>query len=210
MSLTFYTNPMSRGRIARWMLEEVGQPYETVLLDYGTTMKGAAYLAVNPMGKVPALKHGDAVVSETAAILAYLADAFPQANLAPPHGSPARAAYYRWLFFIAGPMEAAWTDTASGFIPSGDQQRMSGYGSLALVLDALEGAIKDGGPYLCGEQFTAADIYLSASLGFSMQFGLVDQRPAFVAYRDLTTSRPACQRALAIDDALVAQGQKAQ
>jgi glutathione S-transferase len=171
-------------------------------------MKGPEYLAVNPMGKVPALKHGDAVVSETAAILAYLADAFPGANLAPPHGSPARGAYYRWLFFIAGPMEAAWTNTACGFIPTAEQQQMSGYGSLPLVLDALEGAIKAGGPYLCGDQFTAADVYLSASLGFGMQFGLVDQRAAFVAYRDLTTSRPACVRALEIDDALVAQSQK--
>jgi glutathione S-transferase len=104
--LTFYTNPMSRGRIVRWMLEEIGQPYDTVLLDYGTTMKAPDYLAVNPMGKVPALKHGDAVITEGGAICAYLADAFPQAALAPPHGSPLRGAYYRWLFYAAGPVKA--------------------------------------------------------------------------------------------------------
>ena len=100
--LVFYTNPMSRGRIARWMLEETGQPYETVVLDYTTTLKAPAYLAVNPMGKVPALLHGDAVVTESAAICAYLADAFPQAGLAPPLTSKARAPYFRWLFFAGG------------------------------------------------------------------------------------------------------------
>src|SRR6516225_11637749 len=97
--LVLYTNPMSRGRIARWMLEEVGQPYEVEVLEYGTSMKAPAYLAVNPMGKVPALRHGEAIVTEVAAICAYLADAFPQAGLAPPLADPRRAAYFRWLFF---------------------------------------------------------------------------------------------------------------
>src|ERR1700723_2994556 len=108
--LVFYTNPMSRGRIVRWMLEEVGEPYRTEVLDFGTTMKGADYLAVNPMGKVPAIRHGDTVVTEAAAICAYLADAFPQAKLAPPPGDKRRGAYYRWLFFGAGPIEAATTN----------------------------------------------------------------------------------------------------
>src|SRR5215217_3626493 len=102
--LVFYTHPMSRGRIVRRMLEEIGQPYRTEILDYGTTMKAPAYLAINPMGKVPALRHGDAVATETAAICAYLADAFPQAELAPPAGDRLRAPYYRWLFFAAGPL----------------------------------------------------------------------------------------------------------
>ena len=97
--LVFYTNPRSRGRIVRWMLEEIGQPYRTEVLDYSTTMKAPAYLAINPMGKVPALRHGDAVVTEAAAICAYLADAFPQAKLAPPPGDRLRAPYYRWMFF---------------------------------------------------------------------------------------------------------------
>src|SRR6202007_3460787 len=105
--LVFYTHPMSRGRIVRWMLEEVGQPYRTVILDYATTLKGPEYLAINPMGKVPAIKHGDVVVTEAAAICAYLADAFPQAGLAPPAGEG--GAYYRWLFFGAVPVAAAGT-----------------------------------------------------------------------------------------------------
>ena len=122
-SLTFYTNPMSRGRIVRWMLEEVGEPYETVLLDYGTTMKAPDYLAINPMGKVPAIRHGDTVVTEAAAICAYLADAFPDAGLAPPPGNRARAPYYRWLFFAAGPVEAAVTNKALGLLAPADKKR---------------------------------------------------------------------------------------
>ena len=112
--LTFYTNPMSRGRIVRWMLEEVGQPYQTVLLDYGTTMKAPAYLAINPMGKVPAIRHGDTVVTEGGAICAYLADAFPEADLAPPVSSRLRGSYYRWLFYAAGPVEQATSIQAMG------------------------------------------------------------------------------------------------
>ena len=112
--LVFYTHPMSRGRIVRWMLEEIGQPYRTELLEYGTTMKAPAYLAVNPMGKVPAIRHGDTVVTEAAAICAYLADAFPEARLAPPPGDRRRGPYYRWLFFGAGPLEAAWDQHGHG------------------------------------------------------------------------------------------------
>ncbi|HRE36661.1 MAG TPA: glutathione S-transferase, partial [Sphingopyxis terrae] len=105
--LIFYTNPMSRGQIVRWMLEEVGAPYQTQILGYDDSMKGADYLAINPMGKVPAIVHRGKVVTECAAICAYLADAFPDAGLAPP--LEARADYYRWLFFAAGPLETAVT-----------------------------------------------------------------------------------------------------
>ena len=147
--LVFYTNPMSRGRIVRWMLEEVGQPYKTELLDYASTMKAPEYLAVNPMGKVPALRHGDTVITECAAICAYLADAFPGARLAPPHTDRARAPSYRWMFFAAGPLEAAWTNQAMGFTVPPDRERMSGYGNLAMVLSTLEGAVS-GRPYLAG------------------------------------------------------------
>jgi glutathione S-transferase len=108
--LVFYTNPMSRGRIVRWMLEEIGHPYRTELLDFGTTMKAPSYLSINPMGKVPTIRHGDTVVTEVAAICAYLADAFPRAGLAPPPGDRLRGPYYRWLFFAAGPVEAAVTN----------------------------------------------------------------------------------------------------
>ena len=114
--LVLYTNPRSRGRVARWMLEEVGAPYQTEILDYGTTMKAPAYLAINPMGKVPALRHNNIVVTESAAICAYLADAFPDAGLAPPPHDPMRGPYYRWLFFAAGPFEASASNKALGFV----------------------------------------------------------------------------------------------
>src|SRR5437773_7078151 len=136
--LVFYTHPMSRGRIVRWMLEEIRQPYRTELLEYATTMKAPAYLAINPMGKVPAIKHGDTVVTEAAAICAYLADVFPQAKLAPPSGSKLRGPYYRWLFYGAGPVEAAATAKAFGFVVPEDRKGMAGFGSMDDVLNTLE------------------------------------------------------------------------
>ncbi len=199
-TLTFYTNPMSRGRIVRWMLEEVGEPYETVLLDYGTTMKGADYLAVNPMGKVPAILHGETVVTECAAICAYLADAFPESNLAPPPGSRARGPYYRWLFFAAGPVEAAVTAKSLGLLAPEDKQAMAGYGTFDHVIDALETALAPG-PYLCGEQFTAADVYVGAQLGWGLMFKSIEPRPAFTDYVGRLQARPAAIRANQLDDA---------
>ena len=204
--LVLYTNPMSRGRIARWMMEEVGRPYRTVLLDYGTTMKAPDYLAVNPMGKVPALRHGDTVITEGAAICAYLADAFPQAKLAPPHGDRARGPYYRWLFFAAGPIESAVTNKSLGFeVPAG-REMAAGYGSLAAVMDAMETAIT-GRDYVCGDQFTAADVYFGSQVTWGMQFGSLEKRPAFEAYSARITARPAYARASAIDDADMAKAQ---
>jgi len=202
--LVFYTNPMSRGRIVRWMLEEVGQPYRTEILDYATTMKAPAYLAINPMGKVPAIRHGDTVVTEVAAICAYLADAFPQAGLAPEPASRARGPYYRWLFFAAGPLEAAVADRTLGASPSPEQQRMVGYGSFAAVLDALEGAVS-AGEFLAGNRFSAADLYLGSHLGWGMDFGTIESRPAFKTYVERLRSRPAYARACEIDDGLMAQ-----
>ena len=149
--LVFYTNPRSRGRIVRWMLEEIGQPYRTEVLDYGTTMKAPAYLAINPMGKVPALRHGDVVVTEAAAICAYLADAFPQAGLAPPHGDRLRAPYYRWLFFAAGPVEAAVSNKAFGFVVPPEREGTIGYGSFERVMNTLEAAVSAGN-YLVGDK----------------------------------------------------------
>jgi Glutathione S-transferase len=201
-SLTFYTNPQSRGRIVRWMLEEVGAPYDTVLLDYGTTMKAPEYLAINPMGKVPAIRHGDTVVTEVAAICAYLADAFPQAGLAPAPGSRLRGPYYRWLFFAAGPVEAAVSNQALGFVVPPGRERMMGYGSYAEVMRALEGAVSQG-DYLLGDTFSAADVYLGSHLGFGMQFGTIEKRPAFEAYWARISARPAAVRAREIDDALI-------
>lgn len=201
--LILYTNPMSRGRIIRWMLEEIGQPYRTEVLDYATTMKAPAYLAVNPMGKVPALRHGDSVVTEAAAICAYLADAFPQAGLAPPPGDRLRAPYYRWLFFTAGPVEYAVSNKALGFVVPRERERMIGYGSLELVMNTLEAALSDGG-YLVGNGFTAADLYVGSQLGFGMMFGTIEKRPAFQQYWHRLSNRPACVRAKELDDALAA------
>jgi glutathione S-transferase len=205
--LTFYTNPMSRGRIVRWMLEEVGEPYETVLLDFGTTMKAPDYLAINPMGKVPAIKHGDVIVTEAAAICAYLADAFPDAGLAPPTGHPDRGPYYRWLFFGAGPVEAAASNKGLGVEIPPEKRGMVGYGSLGAVTDTLEGAVK-GRTYLVGDRFTAADLYVGAELGWLTQFGIIDKRPAFDAYLAGLRARPAARRAAEIDDVIIAAQQR--
>lgn len=201
-SLTFYTNPMSRGRIVRWMLEEVGHPYETVLLEYGTTMKAPDYLAINPMGKVPAIRHGDTVVTEGAAICAYLADAFPDAGLAPAPGSPMRGPYYRWMFFAAGPVEAAVTGKALGLLAPADKKAMAGYGSFEETIDAL-GRCMDPGPYICGDQFTAADVYVGSQIGWGMMFGTIEKRPGFEDYFERLQERPAAKRARALDDALM-------
>jgi glutathione S-transferase len=198
--LVFYTNPQSRGRIVRWMLEEVGVPYRTEILEYGTTMKAPEYLAINRMGKVPAIVHGDQVVTEGAAICAYLADAFPAAGLAP---EPARrGAYYRWLFLVAGPLEAAVTDKALGVSVPPDRQGMVGYGTLNAVLETLESAL-EGREYIAGDRFSAADVYVGSHIGWGMIFKSFEPRPAFEAYWRRISERPAAIRAREIDDALV-------
>lgn len=207
-TLTFYTNPMSRGRIVRWMLEEVGQPYETVLLDYGTTMKAPEYLAINPMGKVPALKHGSVVVTEGAAICAYLADAFPAAGLAPPPGDRLRGPYYRWLFFGAGPVESMSSMRALGVQVPPEKKIMVGFGSQEDVRSVLEQAVSQG-EYLLGDRFSAADVYLGSQIAWGMQFGTFDKSPAFTAYAGRLMKRPAAQRAREIDDGLIAQAKQA-
>ncbi len=200
--LVFYTNPMSRGRIARWMLEEVGVPYQTHLLDYGTTMKAPEYLAINPMGKVPAIVHNGHIVTENAAICAYLADAFPEAGLAPP--THERHAYYRWLFFAAGPLDSAVTNRALGFKVPPDRERTAGYGSMEAVLTTLTLALGGDG-YIAGDRFSAADVYLGSHIGWGMQFGSLEKRPEFERYWRRISDRDAFRRAQQIDDALVPQ-----
>jgi glutathione S-transferase len=201
--LVFYTNPASRGRIVRWMLEEVGQPYRTELLDYETTMKAPAYRAINPMGKVPAIRHGDTVVTECAAICGYLADAFPDARLAPAPADRLRAPYYRWMFFAAGPVEAAVTNKALNVVVPEGRQKMVGYGSFDAVMSTLEDAVSHG-DYLVGNSFTAADVYVGSQIGFGLMFGTFEKRPAFERYWALLSARPAAVRAKEIDDALMA------
>jgi glutathione S-transferase len=200
--LVLYTNPQSRGRIAHWMMEELGQPYRTVWLGYGPDMKSAGYKAVNPMGKVPAIQHNGVVVTEAAAVCAYLADAFPQAALSPAPTSPERAPYLRWLFFAAGPLEQAVTAKAMGWVVPEGRERMAGFGSSADTLNSLETALQPG-PFICGEQFTAADVYVGSSLGWGLMFGTIEPRPVFVDYVARLKARPASQRADAINEARI-------
>ena len=202
-SLTFYTNPMSRGQIARWMLEEVGEPYETVILDYGTTMKAADYLAINPMGKVPAIRHGDTIVTEGAAICAYLADAFTEKGLVPSLGDPLRGSYFRWMFFAAGPVEQAVTNHHLKWNPSPEQQMMVGFGDYSRVLDVLERLVADARPYLLGDRFTALDVYLGSQIAWGVAFGTMEKRSGFEDYVARLAERPAYRKAKDIDQALM-------
>lgn len=201
--IVFYTNPMSRGRIARWMLEEVGRPYRTVVLDFGTTMKAPDYLAINPMGKVPAVTWRGVAITECAAICAWLADAFPEAGLAPALDDPARGTYLRWLFFTAGPVEAAVTARALGLLAPADKARMAGYGTFEEVVDALERAVTPG-PWILGDRFSAADVYVGSQIMWGLQFGTLPERDAFRAYAERLSGREAAVRARGIDDALIA------
>jgi glutathione S-transferase len=205
--LIFYTHPMSRGQTIRWMLEEVGQPYETEILDYATTMKQEPYISINPMGKVPAIRHKDKVVTEVAAICCYLADAFPQANLAPPTAD--RADYYRWIFFTSGPVEAAFSNKAAGFEPTPERQRMFGYGNYDLAINNLEKALT-GREYIAADHFTAADLFVGANVNFMLAFNLLEPRETFVDYARRMTDRPAYERAKEIDAKLIAEIQAAQ
>ena len=199
--LIFYTNPQSRGRIVRWMLEEAGADYETRVLGYADTMKEAEYLAVNPMGKVPAIVHDGKIVTECAAICAYLAEAFPRAGLAPRPEE--RADYYRWMFFAAGPLEQAVTNNYAKFEPTPEQGRMFGYGSYATAVDVIEQAVQ-AHPHIAGERFTAADVYVGSAVIWGTMFGTLPKRDAFAAYVERLTAREAYRGAAAKDDALMA------
>jgi glutathione S-transferase len=201
-TISFYTNPMSRGQIARWALHEAGAEYEQILLEYGTSMKAEDYLKINPMGKVPAIVHDGKVVTEGAAICAYLADAFPDAGLAP--AATERADYYRWLFYAAGPLEAAITNRSLGFEVAPDKEMMAGYGNYDRVVDVLDGKFQ-ADDYVCGSRFTMADVYVGAQLVWGTQFGTLPKRDAFVAYARRVTDRDAYLSAKAVDDALIAE-----
>lgn len=195
--LTFYTNPLSRGRTVRWMLEELGRPYETVVMEFGAAMKAPTYLAVNPMGKVPALVHGTEIVTEAAAICTYLADAFPEAGLMPDR----RGAFYRWMFFGAGPLEQAVINGSMGWEPAPEMTGRVGYGSMADVLATLSNHLAHN-RYFCGEQFSAADVYVGSQIGWRLGFDTLPATPELVAYWNRIKDRPALLRANALDDAL--------
>lgn len=200
MTLTLYTNPMSRGRIARWMLEEVGPEYETIVLDYASTMKAEPFLSINPMGKVPTIVHDGQIVTECAAICAYLAEAFRDADLA-PHANE-RAAYYRWLFYAAGPVEAATANRALGVVPTESQERMVGYGNFDTMVAVLEQAVGEH-DYIAGDRFTAADVYVGSQVIWGQQFDWLPKRDAFTDYAERLKARPAYIQAVKLDDALI-------
>ncbi len=201
-TLKFYTNPMSRGRIVRWMLEETGIAYDTVYLSYEEGIKSESYRAINPMGKVPAIVHGDQIVTECAAICAYLADAFPTAGLAPPLQH--RGAYYRWLFFAAGPLESAVLNKSMGWITEGEQTRTAGYGDFETARSALIAAVSNT-PYICGDTFTAADVYVGSQVGWGLQFRTIPESPELKAYSERVYDRSAFKRATEIDNAAMAE-----
>jgi glutathione S-transferase len=200
--LIFYTNPMSRGQTVRWMLVEVGEPYRTEILGYGTSMKEEPYLSINPMGKVPTIVHNGKVVTEVAAICCYLADAFPDAELAPP--TDQRADYYRWIFFVAGPIEAAFSNRAAGWEPTPERQRMFGYGNYDLAIGTLGKALS-GRTWIAGDRFTTADLVVGANVNFMLQFKLLEPKPVFTDYAARATDRDAYRRAQDIDNRLIAE-----
>lgn len=195
--LTFYTNPMSRARITRWMLEETGLPYEDVQLEFGTSMKSPEYLAINPMGKVPALTHDGVAITENAAICLHLADLVPEKGLLPPPGTPERGACYRWIAF-ASPWESFVTARRHGKLAPAVE---AGYGSEADLMRTLEEAVA-GKQFIVGDSFTVADLYIAAFLGYYMQIGELEKKQVFLDYAMPHLQRPASQRANARDDEL--------
>jgi len=200
--LKFYTNPMSRGQIVRWALEEVGANYEQIIVEYGPAMKTSPYIDINPMGKVPAIVHNDKVITECAAICAYLADAFPQANLLPALDQ--RHDYYRWLFYASGPMESALMNNGLGFHTDDEQTRTAGYGNYDLVVNVLDDMLSNT-DYVCGDTFTMADVYLGSQVDWGLMFKTIPERDSFHAYAERMRERDAYIKAKAIDGKLIAE-----
>ncbi len=189
--LTLYYNPMSRGRIVHWMLEEIGVPYELKTLDLAKKEhKTPEYLKLNPMGKIPTLVHRGVVVTEAPAILAYLADAFPQAGLAPAVDSPERGTYYRWLFFAASCVEYALIDKTYPRVKAPDAGHI-GYGTYEDTVNTLEKAVANG--FILGK-FSAVDVFIASQIGWTMRSGALEPRPAFEKYVKLCTDRPAFKK----------------
>ena len=202
--LIFYTHPMSRGpnRQMDARGDRAALSHRAARLRHDD--EGGCLSRNQSDGEGAAIRHGDVVVTEAAAICAYLADVFPEARFAPPAGDRLRGPYYRWLFFAAVPVEAAWTNKAMGFVVPQGRERMMGYGRFEDVVNALEGAVSQR-EYLVGDSFTAADVYVGSGIGFGMQFGTIDKRPAFEQYWGRISARPAALRAKEIDDTLAAE-----
>ncbi len=206
--VVLYASPMSRGRVVHWMLEETGAPYRYEMVDLEKrAQKEPAYLAVNPMGKVPAIVHRGVVITECAAICAYLADAFPAARLAPPVDSVQRGPYYRWLFFGASCVEPAVIDRMLARPPVSKPGALS-YGCYEDAVAALEGALRPG-PFLLGQNFSAADVYVGSQIGFGLMVKALDPRPVFQEYLGRIQQRPAYGRFMEKNGQLLAQMNKA-
>ena len=203
---TFYTVAMSRGQISRWALHEAGADYEQVVFDWPT--RPAVLKDLNPMNKVPTLVHHhaghDHVVTECAAINHYLAETHPQAGLLPD--AHERAAYFRWLFFAAGPLEQAVVAQAMGWQVPEERQGMAGFGSLELTLGALDHWLS-AHDFIAGSRFTMADTYVGSQFVWGLRFGSIPERPAFKAYAERVTQRPAYAEANAVDAALIKAAQ---
>jgi glutathione S-transferase len=207
-SIVFYHHPQSRGRTVHWMLEEAGAPYEVKLVRLDQREhKSPEYLAINPMGKVPAIVHRGTVVTETAAICAYIADALPQAHLAPRSDDPKRGTYLRWLFFCAGCLEPALIDRMFAR-PQVERPAALGYGNYEDTLNAMEKALAPG-PYVLGEDFSAADVYIGSTIGWCLQVKSIEPRPAFLAYVGRCAERAAHQRMVAQNEAFAERLKKA-
>jgi glutathione S-transferase len=194
-TITFYTHPMSRGRTVHWLLDELKAPYEAKVVDLEKgEQKTPQYLAVNPMGKVPAIVHRGVVVTETAAICVYLADAFPKAGLAPALDDPQRGTYLRWFFFGSGCFEPAVVDKMFQRPPV-ERTGAIGYGTYERTLAALETGLKPG-PYILGERFSAVDVFVASQIHFALMTKAIESRPVFQQYAERCTARPAMQRLL--------------
>lgn len=201
-TMTLYTNPQSRGRVVRWMLEEIGQPYDVKIMSYGGDIKSPQYLKLNPMGKVPTLTHKGAVITEVAAICAYLAEQFPEAGLAPALDSPERGSYHRWLFFIAGPFEMASTAKAYDWEITEENAMAVGCGRIQDTLNTIEQTLAKQ-PYLCGDQFTTADLIMASYLGWQTMMKVLEPNPVFSEYVERCEKREAARRADGLDNALM-------
>ena len=202
----FYHNPVSRARIAHWMIEESGAPYEIHLIDFKKNeQKSPEFLKINPMGKLPAIVHREIVVTEVAAICCYLADAFPNAQLAPALDDPARGTYFRWLFFAASCVEPAVMDRV--FQRPEAKASAIGYGTYPDMIHALESALKPG-PYVLGDKFSAADLYLCSQIAYSTMIKGMDPNPTFDAYVERCQSRPAFKRVIEFTDAQIAKAKE--
>ena len=202
--IVLYTHPQSRGRNVVWMLEECGAEYETVLMNFGEDLHSPAYLAVNPMGKLPALKYGDTVITEASAIITFLADLFPQAKLAPAQVDGQRGEYYRWLFYTASSVEAALMEVAFQLPIQPSMRKSLGYGSMEQVIATLDGQLSKQS-YLLGEHFQGCDLLLAGLLMFAIRSGALSPTPAMQAYLARITERAAYQKMLQMGEAQMAQ-----